>query len=243
VAWENQRTALNRLMERSWDSEWQPLVVEPAAMPGMDLRALETEAQDNSADLRRDRARLRIAEAALARSRDAGRDKADVVFSVGNRTVDGDLAGGGSINESERVAALRFEYRAALDRRGADADVTQAYLDRSIAQQRIDSVQTELRYTVARLTAEIATADAALAQARERKSAEQAKLDDAQRRYRQGRIDTAQVIQFENDYEAATLAVEQQTIELARRRTELDLLRGTLWRELALPAGPGGGKS
>jgi outer membrane protein TolC len=235
VAWENQRTALNRLMERGWDSEWRPAVAEPTQMPGADLRVLETEAFDNSADLRRDRARLRSAEAALARSRDAGRDKADLVFSVGNRTVDGDVVGGGNMSESERVAALRFEYRGALDRRGADAEVRQAYLDRSIAQQRIDSLQTELRYTVARLSSEIASANAALDEAGARAAAERAKLDDATRRYRQGRIDTAQIIQFENDYEAALLALAQQTIDVARRRTELDLVRGTLWRDITLP--------
>lgn len=235
VTWENQRTALNRLMERPWDSEWRPLVPESVAVPDLELRTLEAQAQEQSAELRRERARLRIAEAALARSREAGRDKADLVFSVGNRGQYGDVAGGGSVSESERVAGLRFEYRAALDRRGADAVVTQAYLDRAIAQQRIDSVQTELRYTVARLAAEIGTAAAALDQARARKSAELAKLDDAQRRYRQGRIDTAQVIQFENDYEAATLALEQQLIELARRRTELEIVRGTLWGEVVVP--------
>jgi outer membrane protein TolC len=234
VTWENQRTALNRLMERDWDSEWQPLVAEAAEVAPADLRLLEAEATAQSPDLRRERARLRTAEAALARSRDAVRDKADLVLSVGNRTLEGDVMGT-TASTSERVGSLRFEYRAALDRRGSDAEVTQAYLDRAMAQQRIDSVQTELRYTVARLAAEIASAAAAQRQAQARQQAEQAKLDDATRRHRQGRIDTAQVIQFENDYEAATLALTQQTIDLARRRTELDIVRGALWRDVVVP--------
>jgi len=235
VSWENQRTTLNRLMERRWDGEWEPVVAASADSVPPDLRVLEGEAFDNSPDLSREQARQRIAEATLARSRDAGRDKADVVFSVGNRKIEGDVAGGATLSESERVAGLRFEYRGALDRRGADAEVSQAYLDRAIAQQRIDSVQTELRYTVARLSSEIVSANAALDEASARAAAERAKLDDAARRYRQGRIDTAQVIQFENDYEAAVLALAQQTIDIARRRTELELVRGVLWRDLAVP--------
>lgn len=234
VAWQNQRTALNRLMERDWDREWEPVISQPPYTLSADLPALEMQAAANSPDLLRERARLRIAEATLERNRESGRDKADLVFSVGNRNIEGDVVGG-TMDNSERVAALRFEYRAALDRRGADADVTQAYIDRAIAQQRIDSAQTELRYAVARLAAEIESATLALEEARERRAAERAKLDEALVRYRRGRTDTAQIIQFENDYEAAVLALEQQTIELARRRAELDIVRGHLWNSIALP--------
>jgi outer membrane protein TolC len=239
IAWENQRTALNRLMEQPWNDEWRPALGEPPLLPPGDQPLFETEALARSAELRREQARLRVAETTLERARDQGRDRTDLVFSVGNRKFSGDLpAPAGSVSESQNVGGVRFEYSAALDNRGADAGVSQAYLDRSIAQQRIAAIESELRYTVKSLAAEIHTASEALQQARARQEVEREKLDEATRRHRQGRADTAQVIQFENDYEAAILAAEQQAIDLARRRVELELLRGTLWSAIDLGAAP-----
>ncbi|HEY8555672.1 MAG TPA: hypothetical protein VIL43_14185, partial [Burkholderiales bacterium] len=63
-------------------------------------------------------------------------------------------------------------------------------------------------------------------------------LEEATQRYRTGRADTAELIQFENDYEVAALAVAQQTIELARRRVELARLSGALWADVTLPPLP-----
>ncbi len=232
AAWDNQRITLNRLMERGWESDWQPRVEEQSAAVAFDLAALQAEAVANSPELLRDQASLRVAEATIARRRDAGRDKVDLVFSVGNRRLSGDQAIG-RVSESETVAGVRLEYRATLDRRGADAELTQAYLERDVARRRYDANLATVRYSVARLVAEIEALSAALAQARERKAAEREKLEEATRRHGTGRANTAEVIQFENDYEAAALAAEQQAIELARRRRELERLRGTLWSGIA----------
>lgn len=231
ATWENQRIALNRLMEREWSSEWQPFVEEQSGANPFDISIVEKEALAASADLRREQARVRVAESTIARRRDATRDKFDMVFSLGNRTQTGDLPGGQYAN-SEPVAGLRMEYRAALDSRGTDAELTQAMIERDIARRRLATSETTLRYAVARLVSEIEALGAALQQARERKDAELRKLDEATRRHRTGRATTSELIQFENDYEAAALAVEQQTIELSRRHRELDRLRG-VWDGIA----------
>ena len=228
AAWDNQRIVLNRFMEREPQSEWQPQVEESRARAALDLAATQTEAEAIDPDLQRDSARVRIAEAAIARRRDAGRDKFDLVLSVGNRQLSGEIAGAGTSN-SEAVAGARLEFRAALDKRGADADLTQAFIERDIARKRFDTNRINLRYHIARIGAEIDSIGGALDEARARKDAERSKLDEATRRHRSGRATTAELIQFENDYEGAVLAVEQQTIELARRRTELARLRGTVW--------------
>lgn len=234
ATWENQRITLNRLMERAWQSDWQPRVEERPSAAALDVAAIQAQAAEYSPELQRDRARMRIAEATIAQRRDAGRDQVDLVFSVGQRRLTGDIPGG-RFSESEPVAGVRLEYRAALDRRGADATLTQAYLERDAARRRMEANLTDLQYDVARLVAEIEAVAEALAQARARKEAERRKLDEATRRYRTARADTAELIQFENDYEAATLAVEQQTIELARRYRELDRLRGAAWNDITFP--------
>lgn len=232
--WENQRVALNRLMERPPGSDWMPAV---AGRPGADLPnfpALESRALAASYELEREQARLRAAEAAIARTRDAVRDQVDLVFSVGGRHLSGDIPAG-EISESEAIAALRLEYRAALDDRGAAAELAQAHLARDAARERLETVRTDLRYIVARLAAEIEALEAALAQALAARTAEREKLDEATRRYRAGRADTAELIQFENDFEAATLAAEQRAIELARRIKELENVTGEIWRGVGPP--------
>lgn len=234
VAWDNQRIALNRLMERAPTSEWQPRVEEQSVDVAFDLPAIEAEVKTNDPDLQRGRARVRIADATIARRRDAARDKFDLVFSVGNRQLSGDIAGAGT-SDSEPVAGARLEFRAALDNRGADAGLTQAFIDRDVARQAVETNLTNLRYSVARIAAEIEAIAAALDEARARENAERRKLDEATRRYRTGRATTAELIQFENDYEAAVLATEQQTLELAHRRQELARLRGVVWRDIEFP--------
>lgn len=231
AAWDNQRIVLNRLMERSPQSEWQPSVAAASVPDPFDLAAIQAEAEANDPDLQRDRARVRIVESTIARKRDSGRDKVDLVLSIGNRQQTGEIAGANTSN-SENVAGARLEFRAALDKRGSDAELNQAFIDRDIARRRVDTNLTNLRYNIARIGAEIESIAAALEEARARKDAERLKLDEATRRHRAGRATTAELIQFENDYESAVLSLEQQTIELASRRTELERLRGTLWRDI-----------
>lgn len=235
AAWDNQRIVLNRLMERDPQSEWQPLVAASESPNAFDLAAIQAEAEAIDPDLQRDRARVRIAEATIARRRDSGRDKVDVVLSIGNRQQSGEIAGASTSN-AEAVAGARLEFRAALDKRGSDAELNQAFIERDIARRRVDTNLTNLRYNIARIGAEIESIGAALDEARARRDAERKKLDEATRRHRAGRATTAELIQFENDYEAAVLSLEQQTIELARRRTELERLRGTLWRDIDFAA-------
>lgn len=235
ASWDNQRIALNRFMERAPEDEWQPQVAAQTTVVALDLPAIESEVKANDPDLQRDAARARIAEATIARRRDAARDKFDLVFSIGSRRLSGEIAGVDTSN-SEGVAGARLEFRAALDPRGADAELSQAFIERDITKKRMETNATNLRYTVARLGAEIEALAAALAEARAREDAERQKADDAAARYRTGRATTAEVVQFENDYEAALLAVAQQTVDLARRRKELERLRGAVWQGIEFPA-------
>ena len=235
VQWENQHIALNRLMERPWDSRWTPAVVDEPSAELPPLPALVARALSASPDLERERARLRAAESVIARTRDSVQDQVDLVFSVGGRRLSGDIPAG-EVSESAAIASVRLEYRAALDNRGAAAELSQAFLSRDIARERLDAIETSLRYNVASLAAEIEALESALAQALARQRAEAAKLEEATERHESGRATTADLIQFENDYEAAALAAEQQAIELARRIRELERVTGRLWARVDAPA-------
>lgn len=227
TAWEQQRTSLNRLMGRPWDAEFAPVTAftpVPLALPDV----MDEAAQYNP-EIRRNRARIELAESAITRARDARKDRFDLVYSVGSRTRSGETQTGATLDESDVVGGVRLEYSRPLDRRGVDATLTQAQLDRDVALQDLRLVEEDLRYGVASLLAELDSARAALESAQRRLEAERRKLAEAEILYRRGRFDTARVIDFERELSAAELAVEQQQIELARRNTALAILRGRLW--------------
>jgi outer membrane protein TolC len=233
LVWTQQRTSLNRLLEQAWDAELNPSL---SANSRHELPAAESlfiESEQHSPQRLRLEARARQAEAVIGRNRDSARDQFDAVLSLGSRQLSGDVTGG-SVDNSDAVGSLRFEYRGVLGQSGADAELNQAVLDRSIAQRQLESVRTDLRYNVSGLVAEVTSAQAAHAQARQRLESERAKVEEATTRYRSGRSDTAQLIQFENDALLAELLAEQQAIELARRLVEIDVLRGALWSEHGL---------
>jgi outer membrane protein TolC len=237
LVWTQQRTSLNRLLEQAWDAEFNPSLSANSRRDPPPPESLYTESEQHSPQRQYFEALARQAEAVIGRNRDVARDQFDAVLSLGSRQLSGDIAGG-SIDNSDAVGSLRFEYRGVLGQSGADAELNQAVIDRSIAQRQLKSVRTDLRYTVSGLAAEVNAARAAHTQARQRLESERAKVDEATARYRSGRSDTAQLIQFENDALLAELLAEQQAIELARRLVEIDVVRGALWSEHGLKTIP-----
>ena len=234
VLWNQQRISLNRLMGRGWEAAFEPTIPDATAPPAVKLDAWLDEARAYDPTLQQTRARIALAEAEIARRKDVHKDNLDIVFSLGGRTRSGDDALGGSVNQSETVGGVRLEYSRALDQRGVDAELAQALLDRDVAMQERKLAVDDLRYSVASLAAEIETNYAALQGFRASLEAENEKFKEARDRYREGREETDRLIQFETELSAAELAVEQQLIDLARRWSEIDILRGAIWRQLAL---------
>lgn len=237
LAWVQSRTVLNRLLVRGWDAELELVLPVTTVVPSPE--ALRPAAEEHSPELARLNARVQQAEAVIERNRDSARDQFDAVLSAGSRTFAGDTAAG-SVSTSEPVGSLRLEYRGFLGSSAADIELNQAFIDRSIALRQLADVRLDLHYTVFGLSAELTAAQVAEARARARVAAEAAKMAEATRLYRTGRTDTTALIQFENDGRLAELLADQQTIELARRLTEADIVRGAYWNEIGqTPAAPG----
>jgi outer membrane protein len=226
VAWEQQRTAINRLLNRPRTARFDPVIHERNEFTVDSTRLLE-EAKIYSPALKQQQAQVEIAESQIATSKDAARSKVDLVFGVGFGNKQGPATP--PVNESDYAASVRLEFTRSMDRSGLDAAVTQAQIDRSIALREIQRIKDDLEYNVNGLAAEINNSEAALTSHRRHVSVEQAKLNEAMRRYRTGRADTTQLIQFENELQLGKLALEQQRIEFARRYSSLELLRGTLF--------------
>jgi len=233
VQWVEQRTALNRLAGYGWNREFAPQV--PRDLPAVDtLDRLYTRAEDASPALLHARSRLAEARSAIEIKRDASRDTLDLVYSAGARQRGGDAASG-DFNESDLVGGVTIEYRRALDRRGIDAELAQAQLDEDIARQDMRNAVEDAHYNTAGLSDQIVAGRNAQRRLRDRLDAEHAKLDEALERYRDGRIDTARLIDIEADLRGAELALAEQDIALASARARLDILTGDIWTGVPSP--------
>ncbi len=231
AAWAEQRTALNQLMNRPWDAPLLPEVsLQDTPLPALEELVAAALAYDPR--LRRLRARLAQVEADIARARDRRRDTLDAVLRFGLRGKNG-RAQLGPVARNDMAATLGLEYRRALDRRGLDAALAQARIDRQVVRRQMAAVERELRYRLAALRDQIEAHRAALAEFREQQRREQARLEEAERRFRDGRATTLELIQFESELDRTRLSVLQQQIEMARKRAQLELLTGALWGEEA----------
>lgn len=100
--------------------------------------------------------------------------------------------------------------------------------------KRVDA-QDRIYYQIASLLAEIDKSKAAYKAALLSMRSEQAKLNEAEKRYRNGRIEIDQLIQFESQLTESKLNLSLQKVELERRIYQLSLLRGALWQAIERP--------
>jgi outer membrane protein TolC len=229
TAWEQQRTSLNRLMGRPWNEEFELTSVhsESEVAPTTDKYIEEAEAispEINSLD-----EQLKIADATLKVSKDKYKSKLDLVLSAGARA-----GSGPGFDQSDYAATAKIEYQRPLSRQGLEAEVYQAQISQDIARRQIKQAKDNLRYQVEGLVSELGTGQTALNTSKSRLVVEKEKLAETRERYRTGRADTTQLIQFENELNQAAFSVDQQTLELARKQQTLKLLRGVLWDEMQL---------
>ena len=82
------------------------------------------------------------------------------------------------------------------------------------------------------LVAEIKAARNAVEQTQLQLKSEASKLKEAEHRFRTGRANTAQLIQFQNEYSFSQLAYHNQQIELQNRIISLQIFIGTFWTNL-----------
>lgn len=246
VLWQQQMVSLNRLMDRPWQMEFVPLV--ELEQPVLKQQALKQDIQKSydelyaramqqDAALKQIEARLLLADSTIRLSRDKRQDKLDLVMYLGNETNQGDVAVG-DFDESQMVGGVSLEFRGGLDKSGLDAELRQAHLERELVLQDKKLLLQNLQYRLASLQAEIQSSQAAVQAFASSVRAESAKLREATQRYKDGRVETDRIIDFEAQLSSAELAYELQKIELARRYYQLDLLIGSIWQTVVRPQIP-----
>lgn len=237
VVWSRQKAEINRLIGASLDSEFIPSAGFSDIAELSDRDRLKSLVYERHPQIALQHSQLSLAEADIQLAKDAKENQLDVVLSVGARTSRGDTSTG-SISQEEWAGAARLEYLYDLDKRGFDAQLYQSMLNKRIAEQELERIRHDLAYTVVSLVEQIKYNKLAVKTNRQRLSVENKKMDDVLQRYREGRADTKDVIDFENSLNASSLAYENQRLELARAYSSLNLLLGRIWNTQAVTQTP-----
>jgi outer membrane protein TolC len=210
-----------------------PLLISTKYSSNFDLVDLITSTEKYHPAIKISQANLEIAESQINTTLDDKKDSLDLVLSVGSRTSDGTNSFGGTVSEQDWAGAISIEYRHLFDDKGVSSKYKQAQLEKNIALQNIRKTKDDIRYTVSGLVAEISSAKMAVKTASEKLKSEALKLKEAESRFRSGRADTDQLIQFQNEYSFAQLTYQNQKVNMNDRVIALQILTGTFWDKLA----------
>lgn len=228
--------SLNQLMNQPAETEVE--VVMQDAVPGKkdELNVIVSESVAHAPAINLQEAQIEMAEVAIEQSKDGLRDKLDGFLNVGARAKYGDAKDQNSapitINEQDYAVSLGVEYSRTLDKSNVSAEISQAKIDRVIAQREIENIKRNLQFSVASLLQEINKTGNTIKAMTSRLNTEKEKLEEGVDRYKRGRGDTQQLILFENDLSLAQFLVDQQKIELAKKYAKLDVIRGAVWKRV-----------
>ena len=229
-------TALNRLMRRSPDLalsvQVSPPEEQPLASPEVELEQAET----HRPELKALQAQMEAADAQLMLNRSSDKMQLDLVAEIGTRALDGAplpaAAGGMSVND--RFASLSLEFSDVVQRNSARAAIAKAELSRQrIISERQRTIE-QIKDDLASATTAIRTGWTTLATARKQVAAEKRKFTAEMQRYREGRSDTATLVQFEGELRNAELNTELQQLTISLAQQQLVWARGLLLDELGI---------
>jgi len=224
---------LNRLLVNPWDTPLQ-LEVENSQQPLTSYQENIVLVEKHNPRLAMLDIQLQIANNNLEKIRDLNKDSADLVVYAGAQSVSGDSAMG-SVEENDTIGGISLEYQINRGKqaKAAQQKELQTLVDMALVEKKYSL--NDLQYDVAELVSGINLDNQAIAAYEKSVASEKKKLDDAEARYRRGRIDIDRVIGFENQLSAAELALEIQRIELEKRRVSLSVINGKIWNQLKIP--------
>jgi len=214
-----------------------PALSANASVPDFD--AAERIAIRQRPDIRALDASLKAAGAQLEAARDIDAAQIDMVAQLGSRSLDArpDNAAGGAFSIKDRYASLSVEMQDNVGRNSARAAIRKAELSRQRLTEQRRLVEEQIRDDLAVAITAIQTGIPNLRMARLQAIAETKKYAAELKRYRNGRSDTATLVQFEGELRNAELQqrLQQQTLQLAR--FQLAWATGRLFKDLHINPG------
>ena len=237
IQWKQQQNSLNRLMLEGIGKNIHPSIISHEKHKNHKLQELIETTKAYHPAIKISQEQLLIAESKINSAKDKKKDSLDLVMSVGSRTSDG-TSKSGTVSERDWAGSVSLEYKHLFDDNGVTSKYKQAQLEKNIALENIVKVNDDIRYTTLGLVAEIKAAKLAVKTAYKNLKSESLKLKEAEHRFRTGRADTAQLIQFQNEYSFAELSYQNQKIDLNSRVIALQIFSGQFWNKLTLESLP-----
>lgn len=231
LEWKQLQNSLNRLMLEEWGKDIQPILIADINIKYSELNELMKLTETYHPAIKISQAKLDIAESQINSARDGKKDSVDLVMSVGSRTSNGNSTTG-TVSEQDWAGEVSIQYKHLFNDDGVSSKYKQALLEKNIALQNIFKTKDDIRYNVSGLVAELESAKSAVKTAYQRLKSESLKLKEAEHRFRSGRADTAQIIQFQNEYSFAQLNYQNQKVDLNKRIIALQIYSGQFWDEL-----------
>lgn len=233
VIWHQQRSELNRLMGEPSEREFIPSADHDAKVNLTDYESSLERVYQRDPELNLQKGQLQLAEAEITLARDEKRDKFDLIVSVGNRNVSGETVAG-SVDNNEVVGGALLEYRYTVDKKGFDAGLYQAMLQKEQAQKEIDRIKSDLQHQLKSLFLQAEANKRAVDSNLAHYKVEKEKIEEAFKRYKEGRASTNELIDFEESLQSSYLLHQNQKILLSRNIANITLLMGTLWDDSSI---------
>jgi len=236
----NDLNQLNQLMLRTADAAVSVHTGTAQTVTPPDMDSALKKAEQFRPELQVLQAQMQAADAELAKARDADQLQLDVVGTVGTRALERTplAAAGTGFSIHDHFIGLSLELSDPLGRTTANAAIRKAELQRQrITAQRLSTLK-QIRDNLSSAYTAIISGQPTLILAKKQVLAEQRKFRAEMQRYRQGRSDTATVVQFEGELRNASLNAELQelTIELAEQ--QFRWAQGRLLYDLGLRPDP-----
>lgn len=228
-------SSLNRLMLRDPGAPLDLTGDAPDIEPP-ELKMVIATAREHRPELQALQARLEAAEAQLSMARDQDRMQLDVVAEAGTRALDNNAmpAAARGLSVNDRYVGLKFELSDAISRNSAAAAIRKSELQRQrIVAERVNTMET-IRNDIAAAMTTLQHGSSTLDAARKQVQAEARKFEAEMARYRQGRSDTATLVQFEGELRNAELNAELQELSLRLAARQLQWSEGMLLERLGL---------
>jgi len=233
------QSRLNRLMRHQSD---QSITVQTSSNMPMNTITTTEDAVDTAKQHRPElqllNSQLKAADAQLLIALDGDQIQLDVIIEAGSRALATSFGKGVTrvleINDQRYYVALSFELSDVLGRHAINASVRKAELARQrISSQRLQSME-RIKDDIAAARSAITSGLPSLAIAIKQVEAEQKKFTAEMKRYRQGRSDTATLVQFEGELRNASLNAELQRISLQLAQQQLLWAQGILLTRLGI---------
>ena len=233
---EQHRVALNRLMRRDPGTSVSILANDAAAAHLQSLNDVFDIAATHRPEFRILDAQLGAAMSRHRIARDGTRAQVDIVAELGSMALDrnaGDAATG-TLSPNDTFAGLSLEFSERLGNRTADAEAQRALLMRQRVLLERHQLAEQVRDELATILTTLQTGAETLRLAWVKAQDEQDKFDAELGRYRDGRSDTATIIQFEGDLHGAELHAELLQLSLLLGDRQLAWSTGVLLAELGV---------